>query len=37
METIIGSLKDNVFIRQQKEELGQYKQRVASMIRNFER
>jgi len=37
METIIGSLKDNAFIRQQKEELGQYKQRVASMIRNFER
>ena len=36
METIIGSLKDNAFIRQQKEELGQYKQRVTSMISNFE-
>jgi len=35
MEKVVGSLKDNSFIRQQREELVQYKKQVAAVVKNF--
>lgn len=35
MEKVIGKLKENTFIQQQREELTEYKKRVAVLIKNF--
>ena len=35
MEKVIGSLKDNAFIRQQREEVTQYKKQVAAITKRF--
>jgi hypothetical protein len=35
MEKIIGSLKDNAFIRQQQEELAQFKKLAVATMKNF--
>ncbi len=35
METIIGSLKDNIFIRQQQQELASFKKRVAAISKKL--
>ncbi len=35
MEAVIGSLKDNAFIKQQQEELAQFKKRVAAVSKKF--
>ena len=36
MEKVVGSLKDNTFILQQREELVQYKKQVAGIVKSFE-
>lgn len=36
MEKVVGSLKENSFIRQQREELVQYKKQVAAIAKSFE-
>jgi len=36
MEKVVGKLKDNAFIRQQQDELAQYKKSVANIIKSFE-
>jgi len=37
MEKVVGKLKDNAFIRQQQDELAQYKKSVATIIKSFSR
>ena len=37
MEKVVGKLKDNTFIRQQQEELVQYKKSVSNIIQTFSR
>jgi len=37
MEKVVGKLKDNAFIRQQENELAQYKKSVAKIIKSFGR
>jgi len=37
MEKVVGKLKDNAFIRQQENELAQYKKSVANIIKSFSR
>jgi hypothetical protein len=34
METVIGKLEDNTFIRQQKEELNQYQEKISALLNN---
>ncbi len=36
MEIVIGKLEDNVFLRQQQEELESFRRKVAELIRNWE-
>jgi hypothetical protein len=35
MEKVVGKLKDNAFIRQQQDELVQFKKSVATVIKSF--
>jgi hypothetical protein len=35
MEKVVGSLKDNVFIRQQREQLAQFKKQVAAITKDL--
>ena len=37
MEKVVGKLKDNAFIRQQQDDLAQYKKSVANIIKSFSR
>jgi hypothetical protein len=37
MEKVVGKLKDNAFIRQQQDDLAQYKKSVANIIKSFGR